>query len=428
MLDEAFRRRISDLAEADQGSLDDAGRERIFAMLRTDGPALVRSGKRRRFLATASAVTLAAAAAVAVLVVRHRTDEAPRAGVAAQSSNTALACASRAVASSASAGFVAGANGARLDLGPVAVASSSPGAAVRLEEATSCRTVIALDSGTVAVHAKDLGGGELRVRTSRGDVVVHGTIFAVTKDEASLEVEVVVGNVSVTDKDDSHSVTTGQRLLLSAVGAAQGSLAKERERVLRAALGVSEVEVIGLEALPSQRAKGAAAGSPPPAVPAPTVSLRGTSAVARADDSAKASPPVPTVELETDDAPPPAAVSARDPLALAEQARRAGDYAKARELYRAAAEGSGVTAEAAWVALARMELSLGHAAQARQATKRRQERFGRGTLGPEALWIDVRSYRQTGDVAKARELANQLVEGWPSSPQARAAQQWLQAR
>jgi hypothetical protein len=426
MLDEAFRRRISDLAEADQGGLDDAARERIFAMLRTDGPALVRSGKRRRFLATASAVTLAAAAAVAVLVVRHRMSEAPPAGVAAHSGQAALACASRPVASSASAGFVAGANGARLDLGAVAVASSSPGAAVRVEEATSCRTIIALDSGTVAVHAKDLGGGELRVRTGRGDVVVHGTIFAVTKDESSLEVEVVVGNVSVTDKDDSHSVTTGQRLLLSAVGAAQGSLAKERERALRAALGIPEV--IGLEALPSQRAEGSAAGSPPPAIPAPTVSLRGTSSVARVDDSAKASPPVPTVELETDDAPPPAAVPARDPLALAEQARRAGDYAKARELYRAAAEGSGVTAEAAWVALARMELSLGHAAQARQATKRRQERFGRGTLGPEALWIDVRSYRQTGDVAKARELANQLVEGWPSSPQARAAQQWLQAR
>ena len=426
MLDEAFRRRISDLAEADQGGLDDAARERIFAMLRTDGPALVQSGKRRRLLATASAVTLAAAAAVAILVVRHRMDDAPRAGVAAQSGEAALACASRPVASSASAGFVAAANGARLDLGAVAVASSSPAAAVHLEEATPCRTVIALDSGTVAVHAKDLGGGELRVRTTRGDVVVHGTIFAVTKDESSLEVEVVVGNVTVSDKDDSHSVTTGQRLLLSAVGAAQGSLAKERERVLRAALGVPEV--IGLDALPSQSAKGTAAVLPPPAVPAPTVSLRGTSSVARVDDSAKASPPVPTVELETNDAPPPTAVPARDPLALAEQARRAGDYAKARELYRAAADGAGVTAEAAWVALARMELSLGHAAQARQATKRRQERFGRGTLGPEALWIDVRSYRQTGDVAKARELANQLVEGWPSSPQARAAQQWLQAR
>jgi Tfp pilus assembly protein PilF len=72
-----------------------------------------------------------------------------------------------------------------------------------------------------------------------------------------------------------------------------------------------------------------------------------------------------------------------------------------------------------------MELSLGHPAAAREATKRRQERFGHGTLEPEALWIDVRTYRQTGDAQRARELAEQLVKRWPASPQARAAQQWL---
>jgi hypothetical protein len=334
------------------------------------------------------------------------------------------------VAPSSAAGFVAGTNGARLDLGAVAVATSAPGTVVRLEEASPCRTLIALESGTVAVHAKDLGGGELRVRTNRGDVVVHGTIFAVTKDDASLEVEVVVGNVVVTDRDDSHSVQTGQRLLLSAVGAAQGSLAKERAHELRAALGVAEV--IGLDALPSTKPANVGAGTAPPVVPPPvvappTAALKASSSFARAEEAEKGTPPVPEVKLETDDATPPVAVPAQDPLALAEQARRAGDYAQARELYRRAAEGSGITSEAALVALARMELSLGHTAQALQATKRRQERFGRGTLGPEALWIDVRSYRQMGDVAKARELANSLVEHWPSSPQARAAQQWLSA-
>jgi Tfp pilus assembly protein PilF len=141
---------------------------------------------------------------------------------------------------------------------------------------------------------------------------------------------------------------------------------------------------------------------------------------------------MPEVTLEADEPAPAASPQApnppQDPLTLAEEARRAGDYAQARELYRRAGEGTGVTAEAALVALARMELSLGHAAAARDATKRRQERFGRGTLSPEALWIDVRSYRQSGDLSKARELANQLVEGWPSSPQARAAAQWLGAR
>jgi hypothetical protein len=426
MLDEGLRRRIAGLAEADEGRLDDAARERIFAMLRSEGPALVRSGKRRRLLATASAVTLAVAAAAALFVVRHPPGNgAERANVEARSAEAALACSSRAVAPSAAAGFVAGTNGARLDLGEVGVATSSPGAGVHLEEASPCRTLIALDSGTVAVHAKDLGGGELRVRTKHGDVVVHGTIFAVTQDDASLEVEVVVGNVTVTDRNDSHSVTTGQRLLLSAVGSAQGSLVKDRERALRAALGVPEV--IGLETLPSSQS--ARPGTTPaPVVSPPTASLKASSPIARAEEPAKSNPPVPEVKLDTDDATPKVAPPAQDPLALAERARRDGDYAQARELYRRAAEGTGVTAEAAWVALARMELSLGHAAQALQATKRRQERFGRGTLGPEALWIDVRSYRQMGDIPRARELASSLVEHWPSSPQAHAAQQWLSAR
>src|SRR5262249_12334412 len=153
--------------------------------------------------------------ALAVFAVRqHAAESGARAVAAGHSSEAPLACASRPVAPSAGAGFVASAGGARLELGPVADAVSSTGTTVRLEEASPCRTIIALESGTVAVHAKDLGGGELRVRTKRGDVVVHGTIFAVTEDDSSLEVEVAEGNVTVTDRDDSHSVRTGQRLLL----------------------------------------------------------------------------------------------------------------------------------------------------------------------------------------------------------------------
>jgi Tfp pilus assembly protein PilF len=123
-----------------------------------------------------------------------------------------------------------------------------------------------------------------------------------------------------------------------------------------------------------------------------------------------------------------AEASARAPvdlLAQAEAARQAARYEAARELYTRAASGQGVTAEAAWVALARMELALGNAAQARAATKQRQQRFGQGTLAPESLWIDVRAYRQSGELGLARELAAELVRRWPGSPQARAAQDWL---
>jgi tetratricopeptide (TPR) repeat protein len=192
-----------------------------------------------------------------------------------------------------------------------------------------------------------------------------------------------------------------------------------RERAVRAAIGVPEV--VGLEALPATAAPRAAApaqgGGATPARPAP---------IAHADEASKsaASTSVPEVKLDTEAPPEPPAPPA-DLLASAEQARHAGDYTQARELYRRAAVGTNVTAEAAWVALARMELSLGHAAQALEATKHRQERFGRGTLSPEALWIDVRSYRQMGDLSRAKELASKLVEQYPASPQARAAQQWL---
>jgi hypothetical protein len=431
MLDEQLRQRIRGLAEADESSFDDAARERILTLIREEGPSLVQSARRRRFFVGASAVGAVAAGFALLFALRQPGDLATAKVESGTKAGAALACASRTVPDSAKAGFVTGNAGARLDLGAVALAAALPGAVVHLEEASPCSTIIALDSGTVAVHAKDLGGGELRVRTTRGDVVVHGTIFAVTRDETSLAVEVVVGKVSVTDRDDTHSVTTGQRLLLSTVGAAEGPLEAPRAAALRATLGISAPGgAEATEALPAEATRERVA-APVPAGGQVVAASRGSSS--RTEEPSKGVRPVPEVTLEPDEAaePAPTAPSApvqpTDPLAMAEQARRAGDYGQARELYRRAAEGTGATAEAAWVALARMELSLGHSAQARQATKQRQERFGRGTLSPEALWIDVRSYRQSGDLMKARELASQLVEHWPSSPQARAAEQWLSA-
>ncbi|HVW29326.1 MAG TPA: FecR domain-containing protein [Polyangiaceae bacterium] len=434
MLDEELRGRVHHLAELDEPSLDGAAQERILSVIREQGPGIVRGARRRRVAAALVAFAAAAAAVAALFAVRHGS-EATSAKVEG-TPGTAPLCASREVPASAKDGFITGSNGARLDLGAVALATSTPGTSVRLEEASSCRTVIALDSGTVAVHAKDLGGGELRVHTDRGDVVVHGTLFAVTRDASSLAVEVVVGNVSVTDSNDSHSVTTGQRLLLSAVGAAEGPLEAGRARALRAALGVPEASADEEANAPPVPPRTEPALAPPAQPAAPTAGAGAprvaSSPIARAEEPAKTALPVPEVTLEAEEptpaAPPKADKPPQDPLALAEEARRAGDYAQARELYRRAAEGTGVTAEAAWVALARMELALGHATAAREATKQRQERFGRGTLSPEALWIDVRSYRQSGDVSKARDLATQLVDQWPSSPQARAAAQWLGAR
>ena len=64
-----------------------------------------------------------------------------------------------------------------------------------------CQTTLTLDGvGRVLVHAEDLMGGALVVRTSAGDVTVHGTVFDVRIDRRSrLAVAVAEGEVGVGD-------------------------------------------------------------------------------------------------------------------------------------------------------------------------------------------------------------------------------------
>jgi Tfp pilus assembly protein PilF len=121
----------------------------------------------------------------------------------------------------------------------------------------------------------------------------------------------------------------------------------------------------------------------------------------------------------------PAPSTGDDLLARAEGLRRSGDYEAARGLYRRVGAGAGATAEAAWLALARMELALGRTDAARQAAASRRDRFGQGSLGPEAQWLEVRIHRQAGQDDLARQVARDLIVRWPTSPQAAAAQRAL---
>lgn len=417
MLDEAFRKRVAALAESEDALLDDAACARIMERVAVEGPALVHSARRRRVAVLALGPALAAAAAFAVYQVDHRIDQP----VVAQKSPIAVtsetrACVGRGTPAGADRGFVAGEAGSReLFLGEVARARAEPGADARLEQATACATHIALAKGTVVVHAKDLGGGELLVRTRMADVVVHGTLFAVTQSADALTVEVVEGRVGVRDRGGEHFVGAGERLLVSNVGLGQGTLPRERIAALRTAVGAPVI--LGLDSLQ-------AAGDAPEAPRAATRVAAGSgSAPVVAEPHGEVAPEA-VLLGESKEARAPSAPPS-DPLAEAERARKEGDFARARELYKSVASTSGPLAEAAWVALARMELGLGHAAAALDATRQRRERFGQGTLAPEALWIDVRAYRQSGDLARARELASELVQRWPSSPQARAAQRWV---
>lgn len=437
MLDEGFRRRVGNLTSlSDGGELDDEARERIIRRLAAEGPAVVRSARRAR-RAALFVGPLLAAAAVATLMVAHRRQDRtePTAALVTPVSNVAEpACASR--RPTANAAFVAGAAGTQLDLGATALAVGGRDAEVSLAEASPCRTVISLGAGTVTVHAKDLGGGALVVRTRDGDVTVHGTVFAVTESTDTLLVEVSQGRVEVGLAEGAQVLTAGERLLYSKLGVARGAVEGTRAHEMRALVGAPEV--VGFDAL------SAPATSSDQPLPLPSAATRSTEPSRAASPSAGAATRPSTQSASSnvataDDAPRspvadapapsgknvPAASAPVDWLAEAEAARRAGDFAGARERYRQGAEGTGPTAEAAWVALARMELGLGHASLALEATKRRQERFGQGTLAPEALWIDVRAYRQSGDVAMARQLAEELMAKWPSSPQARAARRWV---
>jgi hypothetical protein len=395
MLDDAFRRRIGALAASDPTELDEETRERIVARVAAEGPLLARRARRVR-IAIAIAAPVLAAAAIAGLVVGRRAVPEERHVAAAVPPSPA--CATRAERA-ANAGFVRNETGQTLDLGVTAFAHASSDSSVRLVDGSPCKTAIELSTGTVTVHAKDLGGGELGVRTKDGEVMVHGTIFAVTETGDSLSVEVVEGRVLVTHKSEKVAIGAGERLLASELGVARGALAGDRARELRRL--VAAPEVVGFDALEPVNSE-EQARKPSAGVASP-----------------KAKPGVEPVELPSMEGPEP------DLLAQAELARRAQDYARARELYRQAAQAGGASGEAALVALARMELGLGQPSAALEATRRRRERFGQGTLGPEALWIEVRSYRTAGEQERARTLAKDLIRSWPSSPQARAAEQWL---
>ena len=394
MLDDAFRRRVGALAESDPECLDEAARERILARVAAEGPLLARRARRTRVV-TAIAIPVLAAAAVAALLVGRR--DAVREAPMAASTPVGPACAARVQPVAAS--FERVQSGQRLDLGATAFAFASSDSTVRLIDAAPCKTTIELSSGTVTVHAKDLGGGELAVRTKDGEVSVHGTVFAVTETGDSLSVEVVEGRVLVAHKAERVVIGAGERLLASELGVARGSLGGERAKQLRAF--VVAPEVVGFDTLrPPDFEKEPRKPSAGPSLP-------------------RVKQGIEPVELPSTEGPE------TDLLAQAELARRGQDFTRARELYGQAAQTGGATGEAALVALARMELGLGQSSAALDATRRRRERFGQGTLGPEALWIEVRSYRLAGDQERARVLAKDLVRTWPSSPQARAAEQWL---
>jgi hypothetical protein len=503
---------------------------------------------------------------------------ARREGEARASATNGAACAQHPVKGSNVATLASGRRA--LELGDRGLAVLEKGAEVQLDATDPCRLALQLVRGRVTVHARDLMGGELRVRAGSTDVVVHGTTFAVARDADEVSVDVAEGAVAV--ERDGRAVTplirTGQRLQL-AVRQAPVIAALSQEAVTQLRAAVSEKIVLGGADSSAALSPGASAAdergaseSAPQLAAADTTRIprglepnassharsrrssasasaatrsgsedwgsgggpssraasetfgrsmstrrgsRGSAADASARTAARAgyeararSRGASESESADDDSPtseaaqavgsdawkralagsessravaqakparselsrpitstygvdedvtapqPSAAAGAAAPapnapasvrpapdttassraetpaelVARADRMWRSGSRDDARALYRRAGTLSGATAQAAWLALARRELSAGRSSAAREALESYKTRFPSGALGEEAAGIEFRIALLEHDDALAGRLAQQLRDRHPGSPAAQAATRWLRSR
>jgi Tfp pilus assembly protein PilF len=76
----------------------------------------------------------------------------------------------------------------------------------------------------------------------------------------------------------------------------------------------------------------------------------------------------------------------------------------------------------------RLELESGDPAAARSVLVHYQKAFPAGRLETEALWLKVRVLQAQGEREPARSAAQELVQRFPTTPQAKAARRILDAR
>lgn len=302
----------------------------------------------------------------------------------------------------------------RVELGRRGVVAVAEASELRVAKNERCELVIRMERGEILVHAQDLGGGTLVIETELGRVRVLGTIFEVSHREGAFGVSVVEGLVEVELPTEQRKVEAGHRLVLSdgkLVASALGpdELAERRARLLRepSAMLEPDREVMADEA-------------PPTIVDEPR-----RKAKPRVRRSVRESPAQDALgeRVEIDEAPPMA--ESADALVARAAQLRAKQPEEAKTLYRRAGSMSGATAEAAWLALARMELAAGNYEEAIEALDQRDRRFPRGGLVVEAAGIRLETYATSGERERARALAEQIIAQWPKSQQAKRAQSLL---
>ena len=396
-----MRERLRDLAERAHGGDDPSLAARVEQRIRLDGPALVRSARRRTLMLQVTGGALLVAA-VALLAMRLASPPDTTVRIAAGSRHVAVppehrpaegwiparACESERVSNDGLELHATADGSSRVDLG-VALVVGRAGSEVRIAAREPCRTRVALERGEVVIHARALGGGVLSVATPVADVVVHGTVFSVTVEELaavrSLRVNVAEGVVGVERSGlELARVHAGGSLVIGASGTAptEGTLTAREVNALRG--------VVGLPA---------------------------SAPLAAGNETARA-PQVRAPHGEPAQAPGELA-------RLADARWRAGARDEARALYVRAGAGRGADAEGAWISLARHELSGGQPRRALDALARRSVRFANGTLDVDARWLDVQARVALGDLAGASRATESLARAHPREPQVAAARALL---
>jgi hypothetical protein len=396
-----MRDRLRELGRAAERPLSPELRERVVQRVTAFGPGLVRRSRRRQTSLRVAAIALPLALGAAWLGMRSSsgstpigpldlgkaeqaadTTRAPRASErAARSAPARPACAEHPQPLTAASALAAGRRS--FELGERGRIVLEAGGEAELEAADPCKLELHLAKGRVSVHAADLFGGELKVSAGSADVVVHGTTFAVERTGEQVTVDVDEGAVAVESSRTRQAplVVAGQSLRLTGTQApVLLAFSSESRQQLRAALAATAVVA---EPEPAAARSGAANRSGAPSATGPG------RLVARAD------------KLWND-----------------------GDRKEARMRYREAGEANGPTAEAAWLALARRELSIGDADAARTALAGYAARFPAGELAAEAAGIEFRAALQKYDLVRADRIARKLVERYAGTPQAEAAARW----
>jgi hypothetical protein len=303
----------------------------------------------------------------------------------------------------------------RLDIGRRGVVAVK--GEVTLREAEPCRTVFELVTGSITVHAEELGGGELAVVSGEERVVVRGTLFSVERADGATVISTQEGVVEVLGR---ARVPAGWRARITRHTVKQTALDRVDADRMRRAVGV-----LAEKPETPEQAQAPEKAQPPDEAEAAAKPVnsdeRPKRRRARIRRRRRRRPSVRPRAVELVEVPP----TATDLIRRAHEARDSGDLETARSHFREAGRLSGTNAEAAWLGLARMELAAKRPRAALEALHERTRRFVGGALALEAAWLEVQALKSDGDEKRAREAARSFLKRWPDSPQAELARRFL---